>query len=75
MSLKHAEDLMGRSRQIIFILSLSVKQAGFLALLMQFLVKLSGNATQKKVKQKKWILFSQTWHTEVTETADFIFKY
>lgn len=43
--LKHAEDLKGRSRQIIFLLSLAVKQAGCLALLMQCLVKLSGNAT------------------------------
>lgn len=50
---------MGRFRQIIFILALTVKQAGFLALLMQFLVKLNGNATlkKKKVKQKKELVF------------------
>lgn len=65
---------MGRFRQIIFILALTVKQAGFLALLMQFLVKLKGNATLKKKKSnKKRNLFSQTCHTEVIETADFIF--
>lgn len=44
---------MGRFRQIIFILALTVKQAGFLALLMQFLVKLKGNATLKKKSQTK----------------------
>lgn len=50
---------MGRFRQIIFILALTVKQAGLLALLMQFLVKLNGNATlkKKKVKQKKELVF------------------
>lgn len=50
---------MGRFRQIIFILALTVKQAGFLALLMQVLVKLNGNATlkKKKVKQKKELVF------------------